>query len=245
MLCNDLEASSFMKQFLASALIVGTLVVSANVEAYPWADTRATCRAECGEVQESVGKNWFDIACGQYFGFGRMYRRCKRQLIRRCRTGGFGYACPEVTTTTISTTSTTTVRATTTTIRRTTTTTLPSPSVAFTSVNVISLGAYNTCNGRRTMVLNVALCGDDGAPISRDHRNFRLVHEDGSSYGVNECHYVSAGEGAYECITTISGDDRSCMICWLMFDRVESFAGVHLYYSAYGYTATYDWVSSQ
>src|SRR5262245_50209784 len=141
-----------MRLVLASALIVGTLVAS---PAYPWTDTRATCRAQCGLVQQTLeGWNddqqateswsWFRKTCGQRGDRG--YRRCKRQLIRRCRIDGASSACPEVTTTTTSTTSTTTVRVstTTTTIRRTTTTTQPERDL----IGVYSLRGhleYDTC----------------------------------------------------------------------------------------------------
>jgi hypothetical protein len=242
-----------MRLVLASALIVGTLVAS---QAYPWTDTRATCRAQCGLVQQALeGWNddqqameswsWFRKTCGQRGDRG--YRRCKRQLIRRCRIDGASSACPEVTTTTTSTTSTTTVRlsTTTTTIRRTTMTTFPSPSVSLLDAS-LSWGPPLACNGRPAMKIHIGLCGRNGAPVSADYRYFRLVQGSGIiSYGVNECHInsIHAGLTAMDtaCSTLLVRDGSPCVYCWLWFDQPESFAGVYLYYNAYGYTATYDW----
>jgi hypothetical protein len=97
------------------------------------------------------------------------------------------------------------------------------------------------------MKINIGLCGRNGAPVSPDSRYFRLVQGAGIiSYGVNECHYTVArpNDGGAPCSPLIVSEREerpSCVYCWLWFDQPESFAGVSLYYNAYGYTATYDW----
>jgi hypothetical protein len=142
-----------------ATVIVGFLIgllaypfSSRHAEAYPWGDTRATCRAACGDVQESVGKTWFDLACGQYFGFRRKYPRCKRRLILQCRMHGSGYTCPHVTTTT-------------------TTTTIPSV-----TLSVGSLTYDATCYGRPAQKFQVTVCAMYGAQnVSLDEEHFALT----------------------------------------------------------------------